>query len=305
MALAWTNPGVTAAPRVSPWVALGAIVVMLLWALCFPLITIGLKGAPPMAFAAMRAFVAGLSLLVFASVRSRPPVPDGSAWRHIALVGLSATGLGFFGMFYGGERVSPGIATVIANTQPLIAALIGWHVLGERLRGAQKAGMAVGFAGIVLIAAPGIAAHSSVSGIVWILLGAVGVATGNVLLKRLAGGVDIFRAMGWQLMIGSIPLAGVSLLREDVMTIQWSPEFVLTLLVLSLAGTAAVFVLWFALLARARLNQLNVFTFLTPVFGLLIGWWFFDEQIGPLAAAGIALSLAGIVQVTRRGSTDG
>lgn len=31
--------------------------------------------------------------------------------------------------------------------------------------------------------------------------------------------------------------------------------------------------LWFGLLARALLNQLNVFSFLTPVFGLMIGYF--------------------------------
>ena len=70
-------------------------------------------------------------------------------------------------------------------------------------------------------------------------------------------------------------------------------------MVLSLLGTAAVFVLWFHLLGRARLTQLNVFTFLTPMFGLLIGRLFFGERITPIAVGGISLSLVGIYLVSR------
>lgn len=65
-------------------------------------------------------------------------------------------------------------------------------------------------------------------------------------------------------------------------------------------GTAAVFVLRFVLLERARLTQLNVFTFLTPIFGLVMGSAFFAERVTPTAMAGIALSLAGIYLVSRR-----
>ena len=90
-----------------------------------------------------------------------------------------------------------------------------------------------------------------------------------------------------------------ALLAEDVTAIRWSPGFLLSLGVLSLFGTAAVFVLWFTLLERARLTQLNVFTFLTPVFGLAMGTAFFAETIELAAIVGIGLSLIGIYLVTR------
>ena len=136
--------------------------------------------------------------------------------------------------------------------------------------------MLAGFAGIVLIGGPSVSGdESQMMGIAYILLGAIGVAISNVTLARIAGRIDVFRAMGWQLVIGSVPLGVLSVLTEDFTAIQWSPEFVLTLLTLSVAGTSAVFVLWFWLLHRAALSRLNVFTFLTPIFGLLMGMVFF------------------------------
>lgn len=296
-----TGGAAVASPRRLPLgVAGGATLVMFLWALCFPLINIGLAGSPPMAFAALRAALSGAVLLLAAQALRRPAVAGRSVWGGLVVVGLTATSLGFFGMFYGGGRVSPGLATVIANTQPLIAAVLAWGFLNEHLTAVQRWGLAAGFGGIVLIGAPSLSgSNSQLLGIVYILVAAVGIAVSNVVLKRLAGRVDILRAMGWQLLIGAAPLALLALAVEDVSRIDWSWPFVINLIVLSAIGTSAAFVLWFALLQRASLSQLNVFTFLTPIFGLVMGVAFFAERIHGVELAGIGLSLLGIYGVSR------
>ena len=281
-------------------VAAGAILVMFLWALCFPLISTGLAAAPPMTFATLRAAVSGLALLALAQVLRRPAIEGRSVWGSLAVVGITATSIGFFGMFYGGARVSPGLATVIANTQPLIAAVLAWGFLNEQLRPLQRLGLAAGFGGIVLIGAPGLSgADSQLIGMLFITAAALGIAVSNVVLKRLAGQVDPIRAMGWQLVIGSAPLGVLALAIESPGTVTWSTGFVINLLVLSVVGTAAAFWLWFSLLRRASLSRLNVYTFLTPIFGLVMGRVFFDEEIHGLAYVGIGLSLLGIVWVNR------
>jgi len=286
--------------RLSLRVGLGATLVMLLWALCFPLISLGLADAPPMTFAGLRAALSGMVLIGAAEWLGRPAIRDRTLWKGIALVGLSATSLGFFGMFYGGGLVAPGLATVIANTQPLIAAVLAWAYLSEELSVVQRSGLLAGFAGIALIGISGLAGtESQLIGIVLIQLAAVGIAVGNVALKRLAGRVDVLRAMGWQLVIGSLPLALLAVAIEDFAAIDWSLRFVTNLIVLSVFGTAVAFVLWFALLQHASLSRLNVFTFLTPIFGLIIGVGFFAERLHALEVAGIGLGLLGICGVTR------
>lgn len=286
--------------RFSLRVALGATLVMLLWALCFPLISVGLADSPPMAFAALRAAFSGIVLIGAAEWLNRPAISDQNLWGGVVLVGLSATSLGFFGMFYGGGLIAPGLATVLANTQPLIAALLAWAYLSEHLSVVQRWGLVTGFGGIVLIGVSGLAGtDSQLLGIVFILLAAIGIAVSNVALKRLAGRVDILRAMGWQLLIGALPLALLAVAIEDVRAIDWSSRFVINLIVLSVFGTAVAFVLWFTLLQYASLSRLNVFTFLTPIFGLLMGVAFFAERLHAPELAGIGLCLLGIYGVTR------
>lgn len=283
----------------------GSVLVMFLWALCFPLITVGLAASPPMMFATLRAALSGVVLLCVAQYLKRPPIVGASSWVSIAIVGVTATSLGFFGMFYGGGRVSPGLATVIANTQPLIAAALAFLLLKERLSVRQRLGMIVGFLGIVFIALPSLSgSNSQLFGIAFIVAGAVGVAISNVVLKQLAGHVDGLRAMGWQLVIGSVPLAVLAGATENATDLNWSLSFVLVLITISIVGTSAAFALWFFLLRQAALSRLNVFTFLTPIFGLTIGVAVFGETIHFVEIVGITLSILGIYWVTRQPRTN-
>lgn len=64
------------------------------------------------------------------------------------------------------------------------------------------------------------------------LLGAAGVAIGNVLLKRLTGQVDLLMATGWQFVLGGMPLLVVGLIFETPLQVVWSPSFVAVLFVL-------------------------------------------------------------------------
>jgi len=47
------------------------------------------------------------------------------------------------------------------------------------------------------------------------------------------------------------------------------------------------------------LNRLNAFTFLTPVFALIVGAFFFDERVHLVEVIGIVLTLIGVLGVNR------
>ncbi len=283
------------------------VLVMFLWAICFPLITAGLDSAPHLSFAAIRAFIAGATLLAFGIVLNRPFPRGIRVWSLLVMTGLGATTLGFFGMFHAAEFISPGPATVIANTQPLMAALLAHLLLGERLNLVGKVGLAVGFAGIVLMTFPELLSPTrgnSITGITYIVLAASGITVSNVLIKRLAGEIDPLMGMGLQLLIGGVPLAFLAILTEAPSTIQWSQEFIVVLLALAILGTSLVYWLWCSILESVELSKANVFSFLIPVFGLAMGAALFGEDIGWTDVAGAALTIIGIDLVIRRGLVE-
>ncbi len=283
-------------------VNLRLVLVMFLWAICFPLITIGIEYSPHLTFAAIRALLSGGVLLAVALVLGHRLPRDVKDWLVLAAIGFGATTLAFFGMFHAAEFVSPGVATVIASTQPLMAALLAHWFIGERLSARGKAGLALGFFGILLISAPQLSAGGSNAfqiGITYIVVSAVGITVSNVLIKQIVNKVDPLMAMGLQLLIGSIPLAVIAFASENPTTTRWTAEFFWSLIGLSLAGTALAYWMWCKILMSVELSHANVFTFLVPMFGLGMGVSFYGEQLSVVTIVGISLTLLGIYQVAK------
>lgn len=294
-----------------------APVVALLWAICFPFIVIGLPDAPPLLFAALRAALAGLMLLAVSSFEKPQTVcsagldlPDAirseCSFPRLVAIGITFTGMGFGGMFLGAGAVSPGLATVLAGTQPLLAAVMAAIWLKEPLSRRVQLGMVIGFGGVVVIGWDSalLTKDGYAAGVAWIMLAALGTAAGNVLLKWHSGGA-VHRPMAIQLLIGSVFLLALSTWQGETWhEIRWTLDFTMSLLVLSSLATAMMVVLWYRLLVDYTLNRLNVFSFLTPVFGLLIGRVFFAESLALSQIAGSSIILLGIalIQIPRSSS---
>ncbi|MFX9193210.1 EamA family transporter, partial [Acinetobacter baumannii] len=78
-------------------------------------------------------------------------------------------------------------------------------------------------------------------GMGYLFIAAAGEAVGNVAMKRLPGEIDAMLAMGWQLVLGAVPLALGAVWTEDFSSVTRSPKFLGVLLVLSVFGTALPF----------------------------------------------------------------
>ena len=273
---------------------------MILWSGCYPLITIGMAYSPLISFAAIRAFLAGSVLLITAVIMKKSFPTEWRNWGWICLAGFGMTGLGYFGMFHAAEFIAPGLATVIANTQPIVAAILAYVLLHKKLDRRGQLGMLIGFAGTVIVAAPQFLSQGAVSagyGVLYVLLAVFGVAIGNVAIKKLGDEVDAAMAMGLQLLVGAVPLALVALLTEQLRDIDWSMPFVTALLALALPGTALAFWLWQLFLRDMPLSNANVFSFLLPIFGVTIGTIFFAEQLNLIIVIGIIVAMLGVLLV--------
>ena len=279
-----------------------AALVMVLWASCYPLITLGLDYAPHLTFAALRAILAGSVLIGVAALR-RAAWPRGwSVWGWITLAGLGMTGIGYFGMFHAAEFVSPGLATVIESLQPLIAAVLAVVFLRERLGPIGWFGLCLGVSGVALIAIPRVLASgggSTAFGLVLVIMATSGVAVGNIAIKSLSKRVDAAMAMGLQLLIGAIPISILAFTTESPTAIDWSPQFIISLLSLALPGTALAYWLWQVTLQSLDVSKAAAFSFLVPIIGVSVGALFFSEPLTINVMGGGALAAIGVYLASR------
>jgi drug/metabolite transporter (DMT)-like permease len=276
------------------------VLVAFLNALCYPLIIVGLPHAPHLTFAALRAFLAGMALTLIAIALRRSIPSDLRTWVTLGFIGLGTTTFAYFGMFHAAEFISPGLATIISNSHPLIAAILAFAFLSERMRRIQYVGLVLGFVGVVVTSLPSLAGNTGFPlGLAYAFLAAAGVAFSNVLMKGISTRVDPVAAMAAQLLLGGVLLAAMALAFEQPLEVDLSLSFMLALFGLAIPGTALSYWLWFWLLGRFPLGRANAFTFLTPFMALTLGIAFFDEQVGPTMIAGLLLTTVGVVIVER------
>jgi len=267
----------------------------------------GHRAAPPLKFAAIRSLIAGSVILIPILFINRNWITDKALWKHSLYISITYTVFGFGGMFLADSRVSPGIATVLANTQPLIAAVLCYFFLQEKMTIKNLIGLLISFSGIILIASKSFSSDSlqgSFIGTLFILFGAFGTGAGNVFMKRAVKTYSPLVLTGVQFVLGSAILFVASYFYEGSAPINWHPAFFWSLMILAIPGTAVSTVLWFMLLKKIQLNVLNIFSFLTPAFGILIGISFFNEKYSLLDFSGVLLALFGIYLATTSTKTE-
>jgi len=243
--------------------------------------------------------LAGITLLIIAIILGRHQPKGLTIWIMLIWIGIGATTLGFYGMFHASEFVSPGLATVITNIQPMLTAVLAALILNEKITTNIKFGLILGFIGVLFIASTSYLDSSDKSlntqGLFYLLLAVVGIASSNILIKKIVGKVDALIAMGWQLIFGSIFLWIIAISTENVFEINWNSSFLFSLFGLAILGTAIAFWLWFLVLEKVDLSFANSYSFLVPVFGIVMGILFYDEQIGLLTGTGIVIIIIGLL----------
>lgn len=259
--------------------------VTLAWGSCFVAITVGLQDAPPLWLAALRALIAGAALTAVAGVQRLATPRDPKTWALIGCLGVVNIALVFATMFIAAVGLSTGIASVLANAQPILILLPAWWLYGERPSPAAIAAICLGLIGLLVIVLP-----SEVGAGALLSLTSAAAMTAGTLMGRAVRADPRVMAAG-QLLVGGAALAGVAALVEGPPTIDWNGRFVLALLFPSLVGTAATTAAWFREVGRSRLDVLSAWTLLVPVFGMLLSLLILGEDPGLWGWVGVAIVL--------------
>lgn len=271
-----------------------ALGVVLVWSSCFIAIKGLLGAAPPLLAAGARALVAALVLLPLAALEGRL-VPRRPAWPWLVVLGLTNTTVGLAGMFLSVGLAGAALPAVLANSQALLVAPVAVWLFHEPLRARGVVGLIAGTAGVALLfAASAEAPVGTTAGALLGVASALGLAAGNLLMKRLSREVSALPAVAWQYLVGALGLLAWSALTEDLATFELTPRLATSLVYLGAVGSAGASWAWYRLLARDSLIGLNGLTLLTPV--LAVGWasLLFGERIGGLGWLGLALTVGGV-----------
>ena len=291
---------------------------------------VAMKGAiqdtTPFFLAGFRLVPAGVLVLVAAAIAGLPQPKTWQAWAWI--VGFAFVDGTLFQSFLaqGLTRTGAGLGSVMIDSQPLAVAVLAWILFGEVIGGVGWLGLAIGVMGIGLLGLPkdwlvglfnGIFQNASIAqgatspynlldpslfdnGQWLMLMAALSMAVGTVMVRYVSRYADPIVATGWHMILGGLPLFGLSIQTE---TKQWShlvPAEWIALMYSTVFGSAVAYGLFFYFASRGNLTSLSSLTFLTPVFALMFGNFFLDETLETFQWFGVFLTLISIYLINQR-----
>jgi drug/metabolite transporter (DMT)-like permease len=223
-------------------------------------------------------------------------------WKPIFVVGITNSALPFALFSYALLSITASLSSIFNSASPLFAALIAWVWLADRLSAPRVAGLVIGFAGVLGLAADRAAPSTHAEGAQALLAIlaclAATLAYGfsvNFTKRYLAGVPPLALAAGSQL-AAAVALAVPALaLWPDILpgAAAW-----LNVTGLAVLCTGIAYLLYFRLIANAGPANAIAVTYLVPAFAVLWGGVFLGERPTPSMLAGCAVILLGTALAT-------
>ncbi len=268
-----------------------ALAVVAIWGSNFVVIKVALAHLPPLLFAALRFTLAVLPAVFFLP---RPAVP----WRNLAAYGL-LVGVGQFGLLYIAMRseISPGLASLVIQTQVFFTLLLAMKIAKESVRGFQwlALGLAALGLGVIVVHNDG---TTTPLGLVMVLTAAFCWACGNIVGKR-AGQVNMLAYMVWTSLFAAPPLFALALLIEGPALVwhglqsadlnTWG-----AVLWQSAGNTLFGYGVWGWLLSRHPAATIVPMALLVPVFGMSSAALLLGESLPAWKLIAAALVMSGL-----------
>lgn len=271
------------------------------WSTGFIVARYGTRDAGPLTFLAVRmAIAAALLALVAVAMRAPRPTRTQVRWMLVAGFGLHTVYLG--GVFVAIDLGMPsGVSALIAGLHPVVTAVVAVPLLGERLGRRQWLGVALGFAGVVIVVVDRLTARAdgiTAATIAVSMLSVAGIAGGTLVQRRHGGVAPLLWSTVVQYGGAAVVLGTLAFTVEGFeMRATAQNAFALAWAVGVLSVVAVLLMLW--LLQRRAAASVSSLFFLTPALSTIEGAVLFGERLGAAAVIGLIVSLPGVALVTR------
>lgn len=283
------------------------IVLCMVWGLQQVILKMAASDISPLMQIALRSGLAALLLLPLVLLDKKSQLMNPKNVKAGALVAVLFS-LEFFLLAQALQLTSASHAVVLLYTAPIFVALgLHWKLPSERLTILQWTGIGIAFIGILVtfIRPQQIGGNTFQQQMLWGDLYALAAAiawaatTVTVRLSSLAQAA-VTQTLFYQLAGSFILLLGLAFFMGQAV-VQWTPLVMGSLAFHTLIVSFASFLAWFWLLRNYLASRLGVFSFLTPLFGIIFGVWLLDENIEANFIFGTVLVLLGILVVSLQG----
>jgi drug/metabolite transporter (DMT)-like permease len=282
---------------VLPYLAL--IGLALIWGASFLFIKYGIAAMSPIVVVLFRSATGFLVLAAIVGAMRRPLAAKDWRTRIVSYLVMAIGGgvLPWTAIAWGEEHITSGLASILNATTPLWAAVLAyWVIPSERPSVVNYAGVFLGFAGVIILLVPRIAAEGlrgDTLGTLAVLGAAASYALVALYQRRKLRGVNPYEASLGQL--GLTALVALPLAVPSLPAVHLDPRALLAVLALGAFGSGVAQILYYYMLNTLGPVRASAVTLLLPVTAVFWGVTLLQEQVSMPMIVGMVVILAGIV----------
>ena len=289
--------------KLSNWkFVLMMMLTVVVWAFAFPFIKIGLKELSFVNLTIMRFFVVCIVLIAillaqrrrFSKLYKKDIIP-------IFMLGFFGVMVYHFGLNYGEQYISPGAASLIIATIPVLIVVLAFFFLNEKMTQKKILGVVIALCGILIISILGTSNTSIeinyIYGALAVLLAAVMGAFYTIAGKKLLSRYNALSLTVYAILLGSlalIPFFNISLLDQAS---SMSVSCWIAVIFLGVCSTVIGYILWYVALEIKSASEVSVYLYAVPVFSTIISYFLFKDEITFLFIVGSILVISGLILV--------
>ena len=279
---------------------------ILTWAISWPLIKVGVAAVPPIWYACFRYWIAAICLFMLLALRRETGLPPRADWSVVAVSGVCQmagySALTAFAL----TVLPPGRASVLAFSTPVWVVPLGAFWLRERATSAALLGTGLGLLGVLAIAAPSVQTDGTMQVIAYGMLLAAAVlwAISIVVVRAHRFTAGALALAPWQALIAACLLLPIAFVVEGAPR----PVDASGSVSLAFVGPVATAFAYWAVVETGRhfsARTLSMALLATPPVGILLSALTLGETVGPSLLVGAALIGAGIRVALPRAKPDG
>lgn len=258
------------------------ILLAAIWGASFLFMRVAVVDFGALPTAAMRVAVAAAFLLPLVWWRGLLPVLRQN-WKAIFAIGVLNSGIPFALYCFALLSITTGLSAILNATVPLFGALIAWFWLKDRPTPSRILGLAIGFAGVALLAWDKASFKPDANGIApaWAVLACLGACVcygiaASATKRHLGGLPSLVTAAGSQ--IGATLALALPALWLAPPKMPGTQAW-LAVAAVGILCTGVAYVLYFKLIEQAGPARALAVTFVVPVFALIYGALFLGEGV--------------------------
>ncbi len=289
----------------------GLLTLYLVWGSTYLAIRVAVETLPPFLMSGCR-FLVAAGIMIGLIAATRGVRFSWSQFGYNAVVGgcmlLGGNGL----VAWAEQEITSGVATLVVSLSPLFIVLLDWAVLGlsrgklgDRPALLTFVGIAVGFAGLVMLVGPELVPGSSAQNNIGRMLALVAAcffwAAGSLMTRYAPDPIEPFTGAALQMFWGGIWLVATGwLIGEgvDLDVRKFSLNSLLAWGYLVLAGSLIAFTTYVWLMKHYAPAVISTYSYINPIVAVFLGWLILNETISSRIFAASAVIVLGVALIT-------